>query len=122
MANLIALKGGSSNIACTDGDIGSLCAPSAYLWDTPTTQVSDAGSSTVFVNGIGVVRSGDAMASHPDGVPCTVAPINHAPTLSTYSSTVFADGKNIGRINDKYNSDGHHDHTITSGSVNVYAG
>ena len=121
---LVALKSGSSNITCTDGAQGTLCGtnPNRYNWNTGTTQVSDAGSSTVFVNGIGVVRNGDAMASHPDGNPCTVSPINHAPTLSTYSSTVFVDGKQIGRIGDKYDSDGHYDHTIASGSTNVFAG
>ena len=93
-----------------------------YHWDTPTTQVSDAGSSTVFVNGKGVVREGDAMASHPDGVPCVGAPVNHAPTLSVFSVTVFANGKAMGRVGDKYNSDGDMDHTIISGSSNVTAG
>ncbi len=121
---LVALKGGSSNITCTDGAQGTLCGtnPNRYNWDTGTTQVSEAGSSTVFVNGIGVVRSEDAMASHPDGSPCTISAINHAPTLSTFSSTVFANGKGIGRIGDKYNSDHHFDHTIASGSTNVFAG
>lgn len=119
---LVALKSGSSNITCTDGAKGSSCGTNVWNWNTGTTQVSDAGSSTVFVNGIGVVRNGDAMASHPDGVPCTSSPINHVPTLSTYSSTVFVDGKQIGRIGDKYDSDGHYDHTIASGSTNVFAG
>ena len=119
---LVALKSGSSNITCTDGAKGSSCGTNVWNWNIGTTQVSAAGSSTVFVNGIGVVRNGDAMDSHPDGVPCTASPINHTPTLSTYSSTVFVDGKQIGRIGDKYNSDGHYDHTIASGSTNVFAG
>ncbi len=122
MANLVALKGGSSNVTCTDGAKGSSCGTNVWNWNIGTTQVSDAGSSTVFVNNIGVVRKDDVMASHPDGVPCTPSPINHPPALSTFSNTVFADGKNIGRIGDKYNSDGHYDHTISSGSTNVYAG
>lgn len=118
----IAKKGGNSEVTCTDGAQGSGCGTNVYHWDTGTTQVSNAGSSTVFVNGIGVVRNGDAMASHPDGNPCTPVAINHAPTLSTFSNTVFANGKNIGRIGDKYDSDGHYDHTISTGSTNVFAG
>jgi uncharacterized Zn-binding protein involved in type VI secretion len=118
----IAKKSGSSNVTCTDGAQGSGCGTNVYHWDTGTTQTSDAGSSTVFVNGIGVVRKDDIMISHPDGNPCTAAPINHAPALSTYSSSVYVDGKNIGRIGDKYDSDGHYDHTISTGSTNVFAG
>lgn len=119
-----ARMGGTDTVACTDGAQGSLCGinPSRYHWDTPTTQSTDEGSFTVFVNGIGVVRKGDKMISHPDGDPCTVSPIFHAPTLSSYSSSVFADGKNIGRIGDVYNSDGHFSHTISSGSPNVFIG
>ena len=118
----IALSGGASSVACTDGAQGTPCGKNVYHWDTPTTQVSDEGSSTVFVNGKGVVRFGDAMASHADGVPCVAAEIDHAPTLSSSSGTVFANGKAMGRIGDKYNSDGHMDHTIISGSSNVFAG
>lgn len=73
------------------------------------------------VGGIGVVRDGDVMHTHPDGVPCTSSPINHAPALSTFSPNVFANGKAIGRIGDKYDSDGHMDHTIVSGSSSVFA-
>ena len=49
---LVALKSGSSNITCTDGAQGTLCGtnPNRYNWNTGTTQVSDAGSSTVFVS------------------------------------------------------------------------
>lgn len=118
----IALSDGGSSISCTDGAQGSSCGKNVYHWDTPTTQTSDAGSSTVFVNGKGVVREGDAMSSHPDGNPCVAAPVNHAPTLSVFSGTVFANGKAMGRIGDKYNSDGHHSHTIITGSSNVFAG
>ena len=118
----VALKGGSSSVACTDGIIGSGCAPSKHHWDTGSTQASDAGSADVFVNNIGVVRKDDAMASHPDGTPCVASPENHTPTLSTYSSTVYVNNKNIGRIGDKYNSDGHFDHEITTGSADVFAG
>jgi uncharacterized Zn-binding protein involved in type VI secretion len=122
----VAQKGGSSSVAATDGAQGDGCAFNksgayAWHWNTPTTQASDAGSSNVFVNGIGVVREGDAMGSHPDGDPCVSSPVNHAPTLSTFSSNVFVNGKALGRVGDKYDSDNHYDHTITSGSSNVFA-
>jgi uncharacterized Zn-binding protein involved in type VI secretion len=117
----IAQKGGSSSIAATDGAKGSPCGKNVFNWNTPTTQASNEGSSDVFVNGIGAVREGDVMVSHPDGNPCVGAPVNHAPALSTFSPTVFINNKAVGRIGDKYNSDGHYDHTITSGSSNVFA-
>ena len=122
MANGVALSAGNSSVSCTDGAKGSGCGKNVWHWDTPTTQASAAGSSDVKVNGIGVVREGDAMASHPDGNPCVGSPVNHAPALSSFSSTVFVNGKGMGRIGDKYDSDGHFDHTIASGSSNVFCG
>ena len=117
----VAQKDGSSSVAATDGAIGNSCGPRRWLWNTPTTQASAAGSANVFAENIGIVRSGDAMSPHPDGVPCTTSPIIHAPTLSTFSPNVFVNGKPVGRIGDKYDSDGHHDHTITSGAGTVFA-
>jgi uncharacterized Zn-binding protein involved in type VI secretion len=121
----LAKMGGISEVKCTDGDQGTSCDPNdstKFKWDKETTQKSAAGSSDVLVNSIGAVGKGDAMGSHPDGDPCTATAVNHAPTLSTYSATVFVNSKNIGRIGDKYNSDEHFDHEISSGSVNVFAG
>ena len=118
----IALKNGSSTVAATDGAKGAACGKNVWHWNTPTTQASDTGSSDVLIEGIGAVREGDTMVSHPDGDPCVPAPVNHAPALSTYSTTVFVNGKGIGRVGDKYNSDGHYDHTITSGAGTVFAG
>jgi uncharacterized Zn-binding protein involved in type VI secretion len=119
----VAQKDGVSTVSATDGAQGSLCAtrPNRYNWNTPTTQTSDKGSDDVFVENIGVVRDGDAMISHADGNPCTISAINHAPTLSTYSPNVFVNGKLIGRIGDKYDSDGHYSHTISSGASTVFA-
>ena len=120
----VAQKSGASSVAATDGAQGTLCGtkPNRWNWNTPTTQASAAGSGDVFAENIGVVREDDAMVSHPDGNPCTTSPINHAPLLSTYSATVFVNNKRIGRVGDKYNSDGHYDHTITSGASTVFAG
>jgi hypothetical protein len=125
MAEAVARKNGSEDtVKCTDGIQGSLCGtnPNRYNWDTGSTQNTAAGSSKVFAQGFGVVREGDAMASHPDGNPCTSTAINHAPTLSTFSDKVFVEGKGIGRVKDKYNSDEHYDHEINKGSTKVFAG
>ena len=81
----------------------------------PSTQYTDEGSGDVFVNGIGVVREGDAMITHNYPGPCCDP---HAPTLSTYSYKVFVNGKGIGRKDDVYGGD----HTISSGSEDVFAG
>ena len=126
----VALKDEESDVACSDGVIGTVCAtsgapsftPIKWYWDTDTTQKSDAGSSDVFAEGTGVVRKDDAMKSHANGDPCVASASNHAPTVSTYSSTVFANGKNIARIGDKYNSESLQDHEITTGAGTVFAG
>ena len=68
-------------------------------------------SATVFVNGIGAVRASDKVAPHPFGGcgPDTSG-------LSTFSSTVFVEGRGMGRIGDEYTSD----NTITTGSSTVF--
>lgn len=73
------------------------------------------GSSSVFVNGIGVVRAGDLCEIHliPAGDSC----IPHTVPLTSFSSSVFVNGRGVGRIGDDYSG-----HTITSGSSNVFAG
>jgi len=119
----VAQKDGVSLVAATDGAQGTLCGtrPNRWNWDTPTTQSSDVGSNDVFAETIGVVREDDTMISHPDGNPCTTSPIYHAPALSTFSPNVFVNNKRVGRIGDKYNSDGHFDHTIITGAATVFA-
>jgi hypothetical protein len=117
----VAKKSGSSAVACTDGAQGHPCGTGVYHWDTPTTQASAAGSNDVFAENVGVVRKDDTMKSHPDGDPCVSSPVNHAPALSTYSPNVFANNKPLGRVADKYNSDGHFSHTITTGAGTVFA-
>ena len=80
-----------------------------------TVTVTDGGSSTVFVNGIGIVRAGDLCQIHliPSGDSC----IPHTVPLTSYSSTVFVNGMGVGRVGDDYSG-----HTILSGSSNVFAG
>lgn len=82
---------------------------------TKATYHTDAGSSDVFVNSIGVVREDDAMESHPK--PGCVA---HQPTLKSFSSKVYVNGKRLGRLGDAYILDG--THPIKSGSKNVFDG
>jgi uncharacterized Zn-binding protein involved in type VI secretion len=100
----IARKNGVDTVASPDGT-GVGCG-------SPTTQATDVGSDDVIVNGIGAVRESDAMNTHP-GPGCSP----HAPTLSTFSSTVYVNGKRVGRLGDAYNG-----HVITSASSDVIAG
>ena len=80
-----------------------------------TTTVTKDGSSDVFVNGIGAVRAEDFCEVHLvlQGDVC----VPHTVKLSSYSGTVFVNGKGIGRKDDEYSG-----LTITSGSGNVFAG
>lgn len=75
-------------------------------------RVNIAGSSNVFVNGIGVHRQGDAWGVHCCGNSC------HAGVLSGGSSTVFVNGLPLGRIGDDI-SDGA---VAARGSQDVFAG
>lgn len=82
----------------------------------PTCQGSTAtagGSSDVFVNSIGVVRSGDAVAPHTFNPP--VCPL-HSPGLAGGSTNVWVNHKNFGRLGDPYACGA----TIASGSPDVY--
>lgn len=78
----------------------------------PTTQRTDAGSSRVFSQGVGVVRQGDSMITHP-ARGCSP----HAPGLDSGSSRVSAEGRGIGRIGDTYGGE----HPIISGSPRVFS-
>jgi uncharacterized Zn-binding protein involved in type VI secretion len=75
--------------------------------------VTGQGSSTVLINGFGIVRDGDLVGAHPrSGCGPDVS------TLSSFSATVFVEGKGVGRIGDQYTSD----NIIISGSSNVFIG
>lgn len=79
----------------------------------PTTTATDGCSSTVFINGIGAVREGDAVAPHT--IPsCS----SHAPPLTSFSGTVKINGKGAGRQGDTYGCGAQ----ITSGSATVFIG
>jgi len=73
-----------------------------------------AGSGDVFANSIGVVRAGDPVLPHT--FPCACA--LHPPPLATFSGTVFANGRNIGRQGDLYACGA----VILAGSGIVFAG
>jgi hypothetical protein len=81
----------------------------------PSTTSTDQCSANVFVNSIGVVRKDDKVTSH-----AATGCVPESPGLSSYSSTVFANSKNIGRAGDNYNGDG--SNIIDTGSPNVFAG
>lgn len=103
----VARKGGVDLVNTVHAAIGSDCD------DAPTIISTDLGSSTVFANGIGVVRVGDNVQIH--NVPgCSL----HAPPLASGSTTVFADFRPIGRIGDVYAGG----EVIISGSSTVIAG
>jgi uncharacterized Zn-binding protein involved in type VI secretion len=72
-------------------------------------------SSDVFINGIGVSRQGDVNTSHLlPGAPCP----SHSAAITTGSTTVFANGKGVGRIGDGISGCT----SVAAGSPNVFAG
>lgn len=75
---------------------------------------STGASPNVFVNGIAVHRQGDAWAPHT----CPSIPETHASVLAAGSSTVYVNGKQIGRIGDPVACGS----SVASGSGNVFAG
>ncbi|MGQ7247200.1 PAAR domain-containing protein [Halomonas sp. V046] len=74
---------------------------------------STTGSGSVFINGIPVHRQGDAWAVH-----CNSQPVCHGGSLASGSSSVYADGKQIGRIGDPVNCGS----SVATGSPDVFAG
>ena len=75
----------------------------------------DQHSSNVLVNNIGVSRQGDNNTVHVlPGLPCP----SHARPIATGSTSVFANGKGVGRVDDAIS-----DCTrVAQGSDNVFAG
>jgi len=77
--------------------------------------VRAAGSSNVFVNGIGISRQGDNNTGHllpPNRPPC----LGHAAPIASGSSTVKVNGKGCGRVGDATCT------SVAAGSSNVFAG
>ena len=76
-----------------------------------------AGSSNVFVNGIGVSRQGDNNTGHllpPSIPPCP----GHSAPIASGSSTVKVNGKGCGRVGDAITGCT----SVAAGSENVFAG
>jgi uncharacterized Zn-binding protein involved in type VI secretion len=76
------------------------------------TKVDQVNSDKVYANNILIVVQGNRVALHNKS-GCTP----DTSTLSSYSSSVFIGGKNIGRIGDEYS-----DNIIIKGSESVFAG
>ncbi|MDC8443758.1 PAAR domain-containing protein [Halomonas aquamarina] len=74
---------------------------------------SIGGSGDVYANGIAVHRQGDGWAVH-----CNPTPVCHGSVLAAGSSTVHANGKQLGRIGDPVACGS----SVASGSGSVYAG
>lgn len=75
-------------------------------------RANDQASEDVFVNGLGAHRQGDHWQSHCCGPTC------HDSTLAAGSSTVFVNGKPLGRIGDSVACGS----AVASGSGTVFAG
>lgn len=74
---------------------------------------NSGASPDVFVNSIGVHRQGDSYPVH-----CNPEPLCHPSALAGGSSSVFVNGKAIGRIGDGVGCGG----SVAVGSSNVFAG
>ena len=75
---------------------------------------STGASPNVYANGIAVHRQGDGWAAHT----CPSIPETHASALAAGGSTVYANGKQIGRIGDPVACGS----AVASGSGDVFAG
>jgi uncharacterized Zn-binding protein involved in type VI secretion len=84
-----------------------------YLCGSPVQTITNEGSPDVFINGYGIVRQGDKVGVHPRAGCSTDVSV-----LTTFSSTVFINGKGAGRIGDEYTSD----NILISGSRNIFIG
>lgn len=97
----VARKGGTDTVST-----GHTC---------DATTVTSAGSSSVFVNGVGVCRVGDAIQIHNILVGQYCVP--HTAVINAGSNCVYVDGIAIARDGDSTDLG-----TLTSGSTNVFAG
>lgn len=87
---LAAARGNGVDTVWSVSGIGNACR-------FPTTTVTGAGSSTVFINGSPAIRIGDPVGSH-NKTGCV--PDDGVLTLG--SLTVFINGQAAGRIGDQY--------------------
>lgn len=115
----LARKDGIDTVAAPDGAPGTPCI-SGFKCDSPTTQYTDEGSSTVFVGNppFGVVRRGDKMTPHTT-IPCG-CPV-HIPPMVICSSFITVEGKRLARKGDLYVADGV-EHPISTAEETVVDG
>lgn len=89
--------------------LGDICTGHADWPPRPST----SASPDVYANGIAVHRQGDSWAVH-----CNSIPVCHGGSLASGSSTVYVNGKQIGRIGDPVDCGS----SAASGSPDVFAG
>lgn len=89
--------------------LGDVCTGHGAFPSRPST----SASPNVFANGIKVHRKGDSWATH-----CNPTPSCHDSVLASGSSTVFVNGRDIGRIGDPVACGS----SVATGSGNVFAG
>lgn len=89
--------------------LGDICSGHGCFPSRPNV----SASPNVYVNGIPVHRQGDAWAVH-----CCPPPVCHDSVLASGSSTVFANGIQLGRVGDPVACGS----VAASGSANVFAG
>ena len=89
--------------------IGDMCTGHGPFPPRPNIK----GSEDVFVNGTGVHRESDPWSSH-----CNPVPVCHGSTLAAGSSTVYANGMQLGRIGDPVGCGS----ACAEGSADVFAG
>lgn len=96
---LIARKDGQDAVDTIHVSTGDAVPNDGIICDaSPQTIATDEGSSDVFVEGYGVVRKDDKEESHTIPPACAT----HQTGLGTYSPSVYANGKQIGRKGDTY--------------------
>lgn len=76
-------------------------------------RASTGGSPNVFVEGLAVHRQGDGWAVH-----CDPTPICHGGSLASGSSTVFVNGRQVGRIGDPVSCGS----SVATGASTVFVG
>lgn len=89
--------------------LGDACSGHGSFPPRPST----GASPDVYVNGIAAHRQGDGWAVH-----CNSVPVCHGSMLAAGSSTVFANGLQLGRIGDPVACGS----TVAAGSADVFAG
>lgn len=85
-----------------------------HLCDSTTT--TEECSPTVFIAGIGIVRDGDKDSVHKYKVGDSCP--SHQKSLTSFSLSVEADGKRVGRVGDSYSGE----EIVNSGQSSVLAG